>query len=163
MNIEKDFTQIYYSHAAKVYRLCLGYASGDQELAREWQQEIFIKVWNHRSSFESKSSVGTWIYRIAVNTCLSDLRKAKKVHSLNENMLHTESSLEEVEMRESKIKKMYQCIDQLSAANKSIILLALEEIPQSTIASIQGLAPGALRTRLSRIRNSLLKCMTREK
>ncbi len=46
---------------------------------------------------------------------------------------------------------------------EAIILLELEEVPQATIAKIQRMAHGALRTRLSRIRNSLLKCITNGK
>ena len=78
MITEREFNNIYASHAHKVFRLCLGYASGNEDLAKEWQQETFIKVWKHKGSFKKKSSISTWIYRIAINTCLGDLRKSKK-------------------------------------------------------------------------------------
>ncbi|RZN80959.1 MAG: RNA polymerase sigma factor [Winogradskyella sp.] len=158
MDIEKDFTKIYNAHAPKVHRLCLGYASGDDELAKEWSQETFIKVWNHKNSFKGKSSIDTWIYRIAVNTCLGDLRKRKRNIPISENLLTT-SSTEEPNDDEANIKKMYSCIDQLSVQNKTLILLELENIPQATIAHTIGLAHGTLRTRLSRIRKALLKCI----
>ena len=74
MITEQQFTNSYNLHASKVHRLCLGYASGNNELAKEWCQETFIKVWKHRNSFKGKSSIDTWIYRIAVNICLGDLR-----------------------------------------------------------------------------------------
>ena len=77
MITEQQFTNIYNLHASKVHRLCLGYASGDNELAKEWLQETFIKVWNHRNAFKGTSSIDTWIYRISVNVCLGDLRKSK--------------------------------------------------------------------------------------
>ncbi|WP_317190646.1 RNA polymerase sigma factor, partial [Winogradskyella marina] len=64
---------------------------------------------------------------------------------------------------EGNIKKMYHCIDQLNEQNKALILLELENIPQATIADTVGLAHGTLRTRLSRIRKSLLKCITNGK
>ncbi|MEQ5790720.1 sigma-70 family RNA polymerase sigma factor [Muricauda sp. NFXS6] len=163
MDIENEFQQIYNSHAHKVYGLCLGYASGDENLAQEWQQETFIKVWNHRKTFRSESSLGTWIYRIAVNTCLGDLRKPKKLVPINEAVLETGATDGKSDKREAQIKRMYQCIDKLSPTNKAIILLELEEVPQAAIAEMQGIAHGALRTRLSRIRNSLLKCITNEK
>ena len=60
------------------------------------------------------------------------------------------------------IVKMYHCIDKLSEQNKTLIMLELEEIPQATIAETTGMAHGALRTRLSRIRKTLLKCITNE-
>ena len=163
MDIEKDFTQIYNTHAPKGFRLCLGYSCGDEELAKEWQQETFIKVWNHRNSFKAKSAISTWIYRIAVNTCLGDLRKSKKDVQLNESTLSIDTEINENEKQEFQIKKLYNCINKLTPANKTIILLELEEIPQATIATMQGMAHGALRTRLSRIRSSLLKCITNGK
>lgn len=163
MNLERDFTEIYAAHLAKVQRLCLGYAGGDQELAKEWVQQTFIKVWKHRKSFREKSAIGSWIYRIAINVCLSDLRKPKRHDSIDENRLaEVEPTMDDQDQQE-KISKMYRCIDQLSAQNKALILLELEEIPQADIAEMMGLGHGAVRTRLSRIRKALLKCMTNEK
>lgn len=159
MNTEKDFTEMYNTLAPKVLRLCLGYASGNDERAKEWLQETFIKVWNHRNSFKGNSSIDTWVYRIAVNTCLSDLRKPKKNIPINESILKNVPDETNSEENEAYIIKMYSCIDQLSAQNKALILMELENIPQGTIANTIGLAHGTLRTRLTRIRKSLLKCI----
>jgi RNA polymerase sigma-70 factor (ECF subfamily) len=160
MITEQEFTNIYNLHASKVHRLCLGYASGNNELAKEWHQETFIKVWKHRNSFKGKSSIDTWIYRIAVNVCLGDLRKPRKNSTINEEVLLNSINDDNKNDDEKNIKKMYHCIDQLNEQNKALILLELENIPQTTIADTVGLAHGTLRTRLSRIRKSLLKCIT---
>jgi RNA polymerase sigma-70 factor (ECF subfamily) len=163
MITEKEFTNIYNLHASKIQRLCLGYASGNNELAKEWLQETFIKVWKHRNSFKEKSSIDTWIYRIAVNVCLGDLRKSRKSITINEDLLSNSSYDDNKNDDEKNIKKMYHCIDQLNEQNKALILLELENIPQTNIADTVGLAQGTLRTRLSRIRKSLLKCITNGK
>ena len=163
MITEQEFTNIYNLHASKVHRLCLGYASGNNELAKEWHQETFIKVWKHRNSFKGKSSIDTWIYRIAVNVCLGDLRKSRKSITINEDLLSNGSYGDNKNDDEKNIKKMYHCIDQLNEQNKALILLELENIPQTNIADTVGLAQGTLRTRLSRIRKSLLKCITNGK
>lgn len=163
MKTEQDFTNIYNSYASKVHRLCLGYASGHNELANEWLQETFIKVWKHRNSFKGESSIDTWIYRIAVNVCLGDLRKSKKSTPINEAVMSNSSTDDHDDGNEKNIKKMYHCIDQLNEQNRALILMELENIPQATIADTVGLAHGTLRTRLSRIRKSLLKCITNGK
>jgi|TARA_B110000908_G_scaffold166856_1_gene218739 RNA polymerase sigma factor (sigma-70 family) len=163
MITEKEFTNIYNLHSSKIQRLCLGYASGNNELAKEWLQETFIKVWKHRNSFKEKSSIDTWIYRIAVNVCLGDLRKQRKNITINEDSLSNSRYDDNIDNNEGNIKKMYHCIDQLNEQNKALILLELENIPQTTIADTVGLAHGTLRTRLSRIRKSLLKCITNGK
>ncbi|WP_445383006.1 RNA polymerase sigma factor [Robiginitalea sp. IMCC43444] len=162
MDIEKEFTAIYNNHASRVFRLCLGYASGNPELAKEWQQDTFIKVWNHRKSFKGKSSISTWIYRIAVNTCLADLKKSTKQFPIKDNMLQMTMEPDQEE-QEDKVPKMYDCINQLSKNNKTLILMELEEIPQASIAETLGINHGAVRTRLNRIRKALLKCITDEK
>ena len=164
MNIENQFTELYNMHAPKVYKLCLGYASGIEDVAKEWQQQTFIKVWKHRNTFKGNASISTWIYRIAINTCLADLRKSKKHHQpINDTILEDLNTSDEENSIEKDIQKMYQCIDQLTQDNKTIILLELEEIPQATIAETSGISHSALRTRLSRIRKALLKCITNGK
>ena len=163
MNSEREFTEIYNSHASKVYRLCLGYASGDENLAKEWQQDTFIKVWKHRKSFKGESSISTWIYRIALNTCLGDLRRSKKHVQINDAVLVSHSADTNEDREDDRIAKMYQCINQLNKKNKALILLELENIPQATIAETLGIAHNAVRTRLSRIRKALLKCITNGK
>nr|WP_288935640.1 RNA polymerase sigma factor [uncultured Allomuricauda sp.] len=159
MITEQEFTTIYNSYASKVHRLCLGYASGNNELANEWLQETFVKVWKHRNSFKGKSSIDTWIYRIAVNVCLGDLRKSRKRITINEEVLSNSIIDDNNDNDEKNIKKMYHCIEKLNEQNRALILLELENIPQATIADTVGLAHGTLRTRLSRIRKSLLKCI----
>ncbi|MDC7998944.1 RNA polymerase sigma factor [Gilvibacter sediminis] len=162
MNLEKDFDQIFHNYSDKVYRLCLGYAAGDIALAQDWQQETFIKVWKHRKSFKGESNISTWIYRIAANTCLGDLRSLKKQLPLKEEALAQLRS-DETETQEDQIWQMYQCIDQLTPQNKTMILLELEAVPQAEIGQTMGLKHGAVRTRLNRIRQSLLKCLTNGK
>ena len=95
---------------------------------------------------------------------MGDLRKPKKHIAIDdERVMEINGSDDENDKRELQIRKMYECISELTPNNKAIILLELEDIPQTTIAEMQGMAHGALRTRLSRIRNSLLKCITNEK
>ncbi len=163
MITEQDFTTIYNTYASKVHRLCLGYASGDKELAKEWVQETFIKVWTHRKSFKEESSIDTWMYRIAVNVCLGELRKPKKTVTINEAIVAYDTTDDYNKYDEKNIQKMYHCIDQLNEQNRALIVLELENIPQATIAATVGLAHGTLRTRLNRIRTSLLKCITNGK
>ncbi|MEQ3656681.1 MAG: RNA polymerase sigma factor [Dokdonia sp.] len=164
MITEQEFTRSYNLYSAKVYRLCLGYASGNHDLAKDWHQQAFIKVWKHRNSFKAQSSIDTWIYRIAVNVCLGDLRKSKKDLSVKEELLSPlpESESAPIDTEEN-VQRLYRCIDLLNKQNKALILLELEDIPQATIAASLGLAHGTVRTRLSRIRKSLLKCIKNEK
>lgn len=165
-SIEQDFDGIYKEHSPKVFRLCMGYAQGDTDQARDWLQETFIKVWNHRKSFKGDAALSTWIYRIALNTCLSTLRAKKHKHlPLNEIPATLTAYNDELadSNHRSSINDLYRCINLLTHHNKALIFMQLEQIPQETIAATAGLKHGALRTRLNRIRQSLLKCLNHGK
>ena len=49
----------------------------NEEEAKDISQEIFLKVYRNLKNFDGKSAFSTWIYRIAVNTCIDALRKNK--------------------------------------------------------------------------------------
>ena len=75
---ENTYKNIYKENYAKVMRLCMGYTVGDEALAKDLAQETFIKVWQNLDGFRNESGIGTWIYRICVNTCLAEIRKQRK-------------------------------------------------------------------------------------
>src|SRR4051794_37648436 len=104
------FTDLFNSHYSKVFRLCKGYFNGDESVASDATQEIFIRIWENLDSFRSESKISTWIYRISVNTCLLHLRKQSRKREnavVDFPAVATETySLEE----EEKLQKMYDCI-----------------------------------------------------
>lgn len=161
--LERDFKTIYEDNYAKVMRLCMGYASGDADMANDLVQEVFIKVWGNLSSFRKESNITTWIYRIAVNTCLMNLRK-KKAKSLSGSFWSEEvvGQDETTQVKERQYQEMYRCINTLSATNKAIILMELEGLAQKEIAGVTGLKHEAVRTRIHRIKLQLSKCVNHE-
>jgi len=156
-----EFESIYKAQQPAVMRLCLGYFGGDQDKANDVCQEIFIKVWKHLDKFEGKSQVSTWIYRIAVNTCLNALRTSKKDLNhikLKDDLLAEEES--QTSDEENRLQAMHACIQQLNPKDRSIILLVLEQEPYTEIASIMGLSENNLRVKIHRIKDKLSKCVT---
>lgn len=71
------FEEIYELYWQKIFRLCMGYVN-DSELAQDLAQETFIIVWQQLPKFRNESSIGTWIFRIASNTCLKQIEKEKR-------------------------------------------------------------------------------------
>jgi RNA polymerase sigma factor (sigma-70 family) len=139
-SLENQFKGIYEANYPKVIRLCLGYTNGDMILSKDVTQEIFIKVWQNLESFRNQSSISTWIYRIAVNTCLIELRKNRTVR-LSNHLNHLEQTDDNFsEEKEAKLRQLYKCISGLKTENKSIILLELEGLAQKEIAEIMGLS-----------------------
>ena len=161
--LEREFKEVYENNYAKVMRLCLGYASGDVHLANDLTQEVFIKVWSNLASFRKESNITTWIYRIAVNTCLMNLRR-KKSKGLSAALTSEDIQSEEetFQLNEKQYQEMYRCINTLSAINKAIILMELEGLAQKEIAEVTGLKHEAVRTRIHRIKSQLSKCVNHE-
>ena len=160
MNKEEQFQNIYHKNYPNVIRLCLGYVNGNEDPAKDLAQEVFIKVWQNLQNFRNNAKIGTWIYRITVNTCLQELRR-KKVKQLTLDIAAGETI--NPDEKENRFMEMYRCINTLSPENKTIILLELENVPQSEIALITGISHQAVRTRIHRIKEQLSKCVRDEK
>ena len=140
----------------------MGYVSGNRDAAKDLAQEVFIKVWNNLGSFRKESTISTWTYRIAVNTCLMKLRN-KKNRPLNISVpTNIMDDAESAQEKEKQFQEMYRCIDTLSPTNKAIILMELEALPQKEIAQVMGVNHEAIRTRIHRIKNQLSKCVNYE-
>lgn len=160
-SIEKKYKELYTAHYAKVMRLCLGYVAGDQDLAKDVTQEIFIKIWENLECFRSESSISTWIYRISVNTCLSNLRTKKKSSRTIAIADVPEISEEHPDADKAhQLALLYACIKKLSETNRAIILLVLEGLPHKEISDIIGIKHDAIRTRIHRIKMQLTKCVS---
>ena len=72
-----EFEEIYETYASRVLNLAYR-LTGDEEAARDLTQDIFIKVYEHLDSFEQRSDIFTWIYRIAANHVTNHLKKEKR-------------------------------------------------------------------------------------
>ncbi|GMQ31547.1 sigma-70 family RNA polymerase sigma factor [Algoriphagus confluentis] len=159
MERKAEFTKIFDAYYPKVFRLCKGYFNGDEQLALDTSQEVFLKVWENINSFKQDSELGTWIYKIAVNTCLMQIRKDNSRKEKNFTpffqLLSENYSYEE----ELKIKKMYDCIQKLDERGKVIILMVLDEVPYPQIAKIIGIKEDALRVNIHRIKKKLTLCV----
>src|SRR5256886_11780562 len=80
----RAFERLYREHAGRVYGLCLR-MTRDAHLAEDCTQETFINAWRALPRFETRSSLSTWLHRIAVNVSLAKRRKASPVEPSRED------------------------------------------------------------------------------
>jgi RNA polymerase sigma factor (sigma-70 family) len=169
MEKEKKFISIYEEHKDLVFNLCLNYIQNQHD-AEEVAQDVFVSIHNKLKSFDNKSSIKTWIYRISVNQCL-DFLKAKNrqkrfgfhVPLFSENkqsfpivsdFKHPGVLLENKEAMENLFKK----INSLPNNQKTVVLLkAVEGLPQQEISEIMHLSLKAVESLLSRAKINLKK------
>jgi RNA polymerase sigma-70 factor (ECF subfamily) len=157
---QSDFELIYNRHRSKIYKLCLSYA-GDRDAAQDLLQDTFIKVWQHIAQFRNESAISTWIYRIAVNTCLSYLRseKIKVKDELNDYLLETRT--EEVSDKEHEVALLHKCIGKLDEQDRMIITMVLDEVEYNEIAAVFDISEGNLRVKIHRIKLRLTEIYNR--
>lgn len=157
---EALFKEIFKSNSKRVFHLCYGY-TGDNDAANDLMQETFMKVWQNLDKFRNQALISTWIYRIAVNTCLSWLRVEKRQakEELTENII--ENKREEFSEKNEQVALLYKCISQLEENERLIITMVLDELPYAEIADIAGISEGNLRVKIHRIKHKLTEIYNR--
>ena len=133
-----------------IYKVISFYANAGQ-YAEDLYQEIILNLWKAFPSFRGDSKVSTWIYRIALNTCLTFTKKNR--HRYN----HTELPMDIIqpESNDEDIKELYKMIARLGEIERALILLYLDEKPYKEISEITGLSVTNVATKLSRIKEKL--------
>ncbi|HYF66532.1 MAG TPA: sigma-70 family RNA polymerase sigma factor [Ohtaekwangia sp.] len=159
MEKETRFNDLFTSYYKKVFRLCKGYFNGNEAMASDAAQDIFVKIWEYLDSFRNESKISTWIYRISVNTCLLHLRKQSGNREKATDIFPAIAAEPYTSDNEEKLKKMYGCINKLDEKNKVIILMVLEGISYEEIAEIVGTSEETLRVKIHRIKGNLTKCV----
>ncbi|MEC3878271.1 RNA polymerase sigma factor [Parapedobacter sp. 10938] len=153
-NQRQLFQLLFEENSNRIYHLCYGY-TGDSDSANDLMQETFIKVWQNLDKFRNQSQFSTWIYRIAINTCLSYLRSAKRraTDELNDSII--ENYTEEPSEKQEQIAQLYKSIAQLEENERIIITMVLDEVPYAEIAEVAGISEGNLRVKIHRIKHKL--------
>ncbi len=117
-------------------------------------QEICLQLWRSYPNFRSESKFSTWMYRVALNTAISDIRKKKT--DIHFEQLHDNDRLQtETSDEKEQVKLLYRAISKLNRIDKALILLWLEEKSYEEIASILGISKTNVSVKLVRIKHKL--------
>lgn len=150
-----DFLSTIKEHEGIIYKVVRIYA--DQHVdQQDLYQEIVYQLWKSFHSFEGKSKISTWIYRVALNTSLAYINLKKKHSgkiSIHDIELQFEDKIDT--QMEDRIDEMYKQIKNLNEIDRAIIFLFLEGKNYEEIASICGFSESNVGTRLNRIRQKL--------
>ena len=152
---EKQFEELVKQYKRTIYSVCYMF-SRDKEEINDLFQEILVRLWLGFDQFEQRSSVNTWVYRIALNTAInSDMRAKRRPQTVP---LSTDidpydpqdSSLEQV-------RQLYALINQLDVMDRGLVLLWLEGIGYDEIAAIMGITVANVGIKLHRIKEKLVQ------
>ena len=139
-------------HKHTIYTVCFMF-SKDSDEVNDLFQEVLINLWQGFASFEGKSKIDTWIWRVSFNTCISQERKKKRTSAIPLTMGIDLFNDKDDDTKQ--VKMLYERIHRLKPFDRAIVLLWLEGMPYDEIAAIVGISPKNVSVRLYRIKEEL--------
>lgn len=156
------FESLHKQYYAMVHQMCLGFVKGDQDIASDLAQEVFIIIWKKLETFREESSHKTWIYRITVNKCLEFIRKEKQKRTVPISEQEFDVKAESKEHQEALISDLHRAIGQLKELDRLIIMMVLEGQDYEDISDVIGINPVNTRVKIHRIKKRLKKILSNE-
>lgn len=136
-----------------IYKVCRVYATTQAD-RDDLYQEIVLQLWRAYPKFRGEAKFSTWLYRVAINTAISGLRKKKDfIHSYEPHELPSHQY--DTPYEEEQLAELYQAIEQLNDIDKAIVMLYLEDKNYEEMQQIMGISSGTLRVKMNRIKEKL--------
>ena len=153
------FEELVRAYQDRVYNLCR-YMLRDPRDGQDAAQDVFLKAYRALGGFKPDSSLYTWIYRIAVNTCLDYKRKSRREALKHKSLAEASRSAEPFSPQTHESKDAAEAIQQALASLKEqsravIVLREIEELSYEEIAQVLNISVGAVKSRVSRAREEL--------
>lgn len=153
---KKEFLERIDTNQDIIHKVCNLYADRPEDHT-DLGQEIVYQLWKSYKSFKGQSKFTTWMYKVALNTALLNLRRdrlKKNPQTLKEHQASVPVRAGDSEKIQD-IGKLYACINRLQRFDRTIVLLYLEEFSYQEIADITGISTKNVSVRLVRVKNKL--------
>ena len=151
---------LYDAHVDRVYRLAYRLA-GDEELARDFTQETFIRAFGKLAEFRAESALSTWLHTITVSVSLNGLRKVKQHRTREAEFdealtVHTSAREAEPDLK----VRLKQAIDALPDGYRAVFVMHdVEGYTHEEIGAALGVQPGTSKAQLFRARAKLREAL----
>ena len=152
---EKQFEELVKQYKRTIYSVCYIF-SRDKEEINDLFQEILVRLWLGFDQFEQRSSVNTWVYRIALNTAINSDKRAKR----RPQTVPLSTDIDPYDPQDSsleQVRQLYALINQLDVMDRGLVLLWLEGIGYDEIAAIMGITVANVGIKLHRIKEKLVQ------
>lgn len=156
--LDTTFAQMIREHKSTIYTVCFMFSKDSDEVS-DLFQEVLINLWKGYASFQNRSSVDTWIWKVSFNTCISYERKKQKRATLPLTM--DINLFEDKDEDSRQIRQLYDRIHRLKPFDRAIVLLWLENMNYEEIGAIVGISTKNVSVRLYRIKEELKKMSNR--
>ena len=164
---EHKFLELVNENRNRILRVCRVYAwnSADQD---DLYQEILFQIWRSLPDLKEKQFVNTWLYRVAINTAISFVRKRA---SRSDRIVHFEHAdlTRAIESRQAteentgdRVANLYTAIYKLDSLEKALVTLFLEDFTYEQIAEATGISANNVGVMLHRAKKKLSSLMMEE-
>ena len=153
---EKQFESLIKEHQLLLLKVCRMYAYTSED-RQDLFQDIVLHSWNAFPRFRGEAKFSTWLYRVAINTAVTRIRKKQRsVYDKQEfeegfEIIDNNTNQEE----EERLQDLHAAISRLNQVEKAIVMLYMEERSYEEMEEILGMSQGSLRTKMSRIKEKL--------
>ena len=152
--LESKFAQTVAEQKSTIYTVCYMF-SQDADEVNDLFQEVLVNLWKGFEGFEHRSDVRTWVYRVALNTCISLDRKRRRSKSVKLTM--DINLFEDRDEDTRQVDMLHRRISRLQPFDRAIVLLWLENLSYEEIGQIEGITAKNVSVRLFRIKEQLKK------
>ena len=130
--------------------------SQDEEEVNDLFQETLINMWKGIDSFREESKVSTWIYRVALNTCLLQERK-KKREVAKVPLTMDVNFFQDDDASAAQVRMLHQRIGKLGLVDRALVMMWLEGMSYDEIGAVMGISAQNVGVKLFRIKENLKK------
>ncbi len=152
---EREFEKMVREHRSTIYTVCYMFSTDKDEVA-DLFQEILINLWKGSGSFRGESGLGTWIWKVSLNTCITYDRSQRRRPG-TESLAMDINLYEDTDEGSRQAELLRSRIAKLGPFDRAIVLLWLENLSYDEIGQIVGISAKNVSVRLVRIREQLKK------
>ena len=154
----KSFGALVARNEKIIFSVCFFYATSDVGF-EDLRQEVLISLFKAYRHFRHESAESTWVYKVALNTCLFALRRlSPKVRTLSLDEMPSVRFEDETDPEFiARLEWLNAAISQLNPMDKALILMWLDELSYDDIARNMGMPRNTVASRLHRIKEKLSK------
>lgn len=152
---EEEYLAMIHRYSGIITKICYYYAT-DADDFNDLRQDVLANIWQSRNSFRHEASESTWIYRLSLNTCITNFRKRKRNPSTVPIELIAEPEAEKSDAL-ARHNELHALISRLNLREKSLILMWLDEMSYERISAITGMPRNTVAVQLHRAKEKLKK------
>ena len=155
---QNDFIELIEENRGIIHKVINMYCSLEED-KQDLFQEILIQLWRSYEKFRGDAKFSTWMYRIAINTAITGIRKtARKIQTVSTETIPFEIQFEQYDKeKEHQLNQLYAAIKELNEVERSIVMLYLDDKSYDEMEEILGINQNNLRVKMNRIKDKLRK------